>query len=99
MRLPSGLQLPMCDESLHPVLADRLQHPQAWLLSLLLGLLQQALVDERGDPVQHRVSQASRSVTPGSAYRIRCFPCAACNKDGVSPIKGWIRSIHEVDRT
>ena len=39
LRLPTGIQ------ALQPIFADRFQHVQAWLIALLLGLVQQVLVD------------------------------------------------------
>ncbi|HJT56530.1 MAG TPA: hypothetical protein VJ761_08545 [Ktedonobacteraceae bacterium] len=34
MTLPCGLHLPIHEHLLQPILADRLQHDQAWLLAL-----------------------------------------------------------------
>src|SRR6266567_3417819 len=52
MSLSSAFHLPARRENLQPILADRLQHQEAWLLAFLLGLLQQALVDKRGHCIQ-----------------------------------------------
>src|SRR6266702_3187441 len=49
----SDFHLPARRENLQPILADRLQHQEAWLLAFPLGLLQQALVDKRGHYIQY----------------------------------------------
>src|SRR6266699_1834192 len=50
MGLARGLHFPAHGERLSPILADGLQHHEAGLLSL--GLLQQVLVQKRGDSIQ-----------------------------------------------
>src|SRR5262249_43787091 len=52
MPSPEVLELPAHLELLERELADRLQHPEPWL-PLLLALAEQALVDQRPEPVQH----------------------------------------------
>ena len=47
LHLSAGLQ------AFQPVLADGLQHSEARLFSLLLCLLQEAFIHQRGDHVQH----------------------------------------------
>src|SRR6266566_8965791 len=71
--LPGGLQLLTRGESLQPVLADRLEHQQPWFLPLLLGLLHQVFVDERGDPVQH-VCHSIADSTGYRSYRLQGTP-------------------------
>src|SRR6266516_1524179 len=50
--LLSGLPLPGYLERFQPILADGFQHHQVWFLSLLFDLVQQVLVQERGDCIQ-----------------------------------------------
>src|SRR5690349_18198480 len=67
----------MLAQTLQPKLADRLQHEQAWLLPLLLRLLQQTLVQQRGNSLDylHRLT--------GSCiiYGCGCLQGAAAHKD------------------
>src|SRR6266566_1574444 len=53
MSLSSDFHLPARRENLQPILADRLQHQEAWFLAFLLGLLQQAFVDKRSNALQY----------------------------------------------
>ena len=53
MRALGLLPLPGRLEQLQTILADRLQHLKTWLLSLLLALLQQALVKEGSHALEH----------------------------------------------
>ena len=53
MSLSDDLHFPGRIERLQPVLTDRLQHHKVWLLALLLGLLQEAFVNQRGHAIQH----------------------------------------------
>src|SRR5450755_765409 len=85
MSPPDLFTLPGCFEDLQPVLADCLQHHQAWLPIPLRLLLYQALIDERSDPVEHRTDHPSRSAARSIADGLRCFQSAAANKDGELP--------------
>src|SRR5436309_15613314 len=53
MSLSSDFHLPARRENLQPILADRVQHQEAWLLAFLLGLLQHAFVDTRSNSMQY----------------------------------------------
>ncbi len=52
MRLPCNLFLSTTGKRLQPVFTNGFQHQQVRFLTLLLGLLQQAFVDERGHAIQ-----------------------------------------------
>src|SRR6266568_4313094 len=52
MRRLGGLQLPSGGKQLQPILPQGLQHQEAWLLCLLLPLLDEAVILERGERVQ-----------------------------------------------
>src|SRR6266700_68161 len=52
LRLSYQLHLSVHGQAFQAVFADRLQHHETWLRSLLLCLLQQALIDERGNSIQ-----------------------------------------------
>src|SRR5215469_2425316 len=53
MYLPGGFRLSTCGQAFQPILSDRLEHYEVWLLAFLLRLLQQILVDKRNYPVEH----------------------------------------------
>ncbi len=76
------LHLSIGSHALQPILTNRLQHHEAWLLSrFLLHALQQALIDERG----HRVQDHFCSLAQFSADGLSCLQCAAAGKDGEPP--------------
>src|SRR5947209_6354188 len=52
MSVPGRFSLAARCQTLQPILADRLQQEEAWF-RLLLHLLQQTLVNERGHALQH----------------------------------------------
>ena len=80
MSLPGDLHLSGSFEHLQPILPDRLKHHQAWLLVLLLGLLHQALVDERGYPIERLPPLNTQRFTDC----LYCFQCATPDEDGES---------------
>jgi len=69
MRGSGRLQLPTALQALQPILLERLQQHEARFLSLLPYLLQQALVQERGDSIQH----PSCSIVTLTAHRLDRF--------------------------
>ena len=83
MSLPRGLHLPIGGQTLQPILADRLQYHQALLPAVLLSLLQQALVHERGDCIQYLLY--SIAIARHCADCLRCFQSTATDKDGEPP--------------
>src|SRR5437763_9301404 len=64
-------------EDLQRILPNRLKHPQTWLFPLLFGLLQQALLDERGHALESLPRMITRCFTDG----LDCFEGAAVDKD------------------
>ncbi|HEX6553433.1 MAG TPA: hypothetical protein VF026_11780 [Ktedonobacteraceae bacterium] len=61
MRRADRLPFPTLLQALPPVLADRLQHEQAWLTAGLLHLAQQVILQQHTHPIQDVASlQASR---------------------------------------
>src|SRR5437667_11971040 len=89
MSLPCGLHLPIHGQALKSVLADRLQHHEAWLFSLLLRLVQQALVDEGVDFLQHL--QCCSIGVKSRTYRFYCLQRATADKDRKSPEEPLLR--------
>src|SRR6266851_10182786 len=65
MSLSCCLHLSTSGKSLQPILPDRLEHHQAWLLVLLLALLHHALVDERGYPFERLPPLITQRFTDG----------------------------------
>src|SRR2546425_3784282 len=92
MSLSSDFHLPARRENLQPILADRLQHQEAWLLAFLLGLLQQALVDKGGHCIQYWLC----FVTKRSANRLDGLQRATTGKDREPPKKPLLLGIEEV---
>src|SRR5260370_38748053 len=69
MGLSGDLEFPAGGQALQPILADRLQHHQAWLLAFLSDLLQQALVKEGCNSLQEihrRVADPGTNALPSS---------------------------------
>src|SRR2546425_6457328 len=92
MSLASDFLLPARRENLQPILADRLQHQEAWLLAFLLDLLQQALVDKRGDCIQDWLHLIARH----AAHRLDGLERATTGKDREPPEKPLLVGIEEV---
>src|SRR5262249_48118145 len=77
-------QLAVCLQAFQPVLPDGFEHQQAWLLTLLLCLLHQALVDERCHPLEQlweRLSIFITSMGGGLDDGGESFQPAAANED------------------
>src|SRR5207253_8376476 len=92
MSLSSDFYLPARRENLQPILADRLQHQEVWLLAFLLGLLQQALVDKRG----HCIQDWLHFIAKRAANRLDGFQRATTRKDREPPEKPLLLGIEEV---
>src|SRR5436190_995992 len=92
MSLSSDFYLPARRENLQPILADRLQHQEAWPLAFLLGLLQQALVDKRG----HCIQDWLHLIAKRAANRLDGFQRATTGKDREPPEKPLLVGIEEV---
>src|SRR5436305_1168182 len=69
-------------EHLLPILAGHLQHAKAGLLSLPWHLVQQALIDEGGHPIQDARRPGSASVSRRTTDGCCCLQGAATNEDG-----------------
>src|SRR6266568_9058684 len=94
MTLPCNLHLPIHEHLLQPILADRLQHEQAWLLAFLLGLLQQAFVDKRSNSLQDLPCFTTISrVSADCLYRLQS---TTTNEDGEPPEESLLRGIEQV---
>src|SRR5260370_531235 len=89
---PHTVQFPSRGHGLQPILADDRQHQQAWFLSLLCHLAQQALVHERRHPVQH----VCWPLTQSSIDPLHCFQCAAAGKDGEVPEEPLLPGIKQI---
>src|SRR6266700_8397803 len=70
-------QLSRCLQALASIFADGLQQLEAWLLLLLLGLLDQALVQERGHSFQYIHPRFTLTLVDCFG----CFKCATSYKD------------------
>ncbi len=81
MRPPCCLHLPTGDQALHPILADGFQHDEALFLSIVLGLLQQVLVQERGDCIQDPFCAPIQR----RAEVLDCFQGTAAHEDREPP--------------
>src|ERR1700730_2865998 len=92
MRPPDAFHFPSRGQDLQPILADDRQHQQAWFLSLLVHLAQQALVDERRHPVQH----VCWPLTQSSIDPLHRFQCAAADKDGETPEESLLPGIKQI---
>src|SRR6266702_112889 len=92
MSLSSDCHLPARRENLQPILADRLQHHQAWLLAFLLGLLQQALVDKRS----HCIQDWLHLIAKRAAHRLNGLERATTGKDREPPEKPLLLGIEEM---
>src|SRR6266567_6793439 len=92
MSLSSDFHLPTRRENLQPILADRHQHQEAWLLAFLLGLLQQALVEKRGNGIQGWLHLIAKR----AAHRLDCWKPATTGKDREPPEKPLLVGIEEV---
>src|SRR2546429_8893462 len=94
MTLPCGLHLPSHEHLLQPVLADRLQHQEAWLLAFLLGLLQQALVEKRSNALPYR--PCFTTIFTCSADCLYRLQSTTTNEDGEPPEESLLRGIEQV---
>src|SRR5438128_9809957 len=92
MSLSSDFHLPARRENLQPILADRLQHQEAWLLAFLLGLLQQALVDKR----RHCIQDWLHLIAKRAAHRLDGCKPATTGNHRESPEKPLLVGIEEV---
>ena len=79
MRLPCGFHLPIHGQALDSVLADRFEHHEARLTSLLLCLLQQTLINERSDGIQGLCYFVA--IANSSANCLDCLQGAAVDED------------------
>src|SRR5947209_17633170 len=94
MSLSSDFHLPARRENLQPILADRLQHQEAWFLAFLLGLLQQAFVDKRSNALQYL--PCFTTVFTCSADCLYCLQSITTNEDGEPPEESLLRGIEQV---
>src|SRR6266568_5644170 len=94
MCMPDDLFFPACGESLQPIFANRLQHEQTGLLSLLLGLLKQAFVDERSNAIQELTRFVA--LVKGSADCLCRLQGAATDEDRESPEESLLGGIEQV---
>ena len=92
MSQSSAFHLPARHENLQPILADRLQHQEAWLLAFLLGLLQQALVDKR----RHCIQDWLHLIAKRAAHRLDGCKPATTGNHRESPEKPLLVGIEEV---
>src|SRR5438270_13530764 len=94
MPLPCRLHLPIHLQALQPILADRLQHQEAWLLAFLLGLLQQAFVDKRSNALQYL--PCFTTVFTCSADCLYSLQSTTTNEDGEPPEESLLGGIEQV---
>ncbi len=92
MRLPNGCQFAALSQGFQSILADRLQHDEEWLPFLPLSLLQQVLVQERGDFIQGPF----RSPIKPSADGLDCFQGAATDEDRDLPEEALFLGAQEI---
>src|SRR6266567_3556009 len=81
MRRLGGLQLPSFGKQLQPILPQGLQHQEARLLCLLLALLDEAVIQQRGEGVQDVWAPSARPL----AKRLGCRKLPAARKDREPP--------------
>jgi len=91
MPSPQVPELPARLDLLQRELADRLQHPES-RLPLLLALAQQALVDQRPEPVQHVDAQAA----PDGADRLGRLQGTAAHEHRQPTEQSLLRPIQQV---
>src|SRR6266702_1814356 len=94
MSLSSAFHLPARRENLQPILADRLQHQEAWLLAFLLGLLQQALVEKRSNALPYL--PCFTTIFTCSADCLYRLQSTTTNEDGEPPEESLLRGIEQV---
>src|SRR5712692_10352409 len=81
MSPPCIFHLYTCSQLLQCILANRLQEQQACFAPLLLGLLEQVLVDQRSHSIQH----LSGLITERGGDGLSCLKCAATHENGEPP--------------
>ena len=91
MRLTSSFLLSIHGQAFEAIISYRLQHHETRLHSLLLCLLQQALIDKRSDAIQGL--GCFTIIVKRSAYSIDCFQGTATDEDRESPEEALLRCI------
>src|SRR2546421_1818154 len=89
-RLFCRLQLSRIRKHFQGVFPDRFEHQQAWLISALVALLQQAFVKQGCNQVysgkrEIRFTCGESSINRDTTDRFRSLERAASNKDGQAP--------------
>ena len=73
--------LSLLGQACQSILAHRFQQDKSWLLTLLIGLVQQAVIEQRANSTQRVTSR----VSPTATDLLDCFEGAAANKDSKMP--------------
>src|SRR5207237_452273 len=79
--------LSLLGQAYQSILAHRFQQDKSWLLTLLIGLVQQAMIEQRANSTQRVNSRASSTATDFLA----CFEGATANEDSKVPEEPLLR--------
>src|SRR6266567_2846577 len=92
MRPLTCCHLSTLTQTFQPILTNGLKHAEAWIPSFLLCLLHEALVDQRGNRMQHISLVIASTLT----YRLYRFQCAATDEDREPPEEPLLFALQQV---